>query len=228
MNDAVSQTESQLRLADHIRACAVGEQVVLLDLNRSRYFGLGSGPSKVILQAKETLGVAEDAPLVEPLIRRGLLTNAPRTQQGTSSELPHPEQTFSDTSGVGIRPLDIYRFAFAIAVAKMWLQWRSFHAISRSVQSLQRRCPVPDSDAAVNRAVTQFNRLRPLAFTSQERCLFDSLALVVFLTRQGLPVRWVVGVSTRPFRAHSWVQRRYEVLNDVHEYVRRFTPILVV
>jgi hypothetical protein len=35
-------------------------------------------------------------------------------------------------------------------------------------------------------------------------------------------------VTTRPFGAHSWVQDGTMVLNDQHEHVRGFRPILVV
>ena len=77
-------------------------------------------------------------------------------------------------------------------------------------------------------ALLAYETLRPFVFTAREKCLLDSLALVMFLAKDGLLPRWVIGVRTGPFGAHSWVQCGTTVLNDQHEYVRQFRPILVV
>jgi len=77
-------------------------------------------------------------------------------------------------------------------------------------------------------ALVTYEKLRPLVFTARDQCLFDSLALMNFLADECLFPRWVVGVKTSPFRAHSWVQFGDTVLNDQHENVRRFRSILVV
>ena len=88
------------------------------------------------------------------------------------------------------------------------------------------------TDPAVHESIRvtalAFERLRPLAFSARDRCLHDSLSLAFFLLAQGLSARWVIGVKTNPFGAHSWVQSGRTVLNDQHEYVRAFRPILVV
>jgi len=73
-----------------------------------------------------------------------------------------------------------------------------------------------------------YERLRPFVFTARDRCLYDSLALLGFLAKERHFPRWVVGVKTSPFGAHSWLQSGGTVVNDHHEYVRRFRPILVV
>ena len=85
------------------------------------------------------------------------------------------------------------------------------------------------SDAAsLHIAALKFERLRPFALTARDQCLRDSLALMSFLASMGLRARWIIGVRTRPFGAHSWVQIGDLVLNDHHEHVRAYQPILVV
>lgn len=71
-------------------------------------------------------------------------------------------------------------------------------------------------------------KLRPLLFTAHDRCLHDSLALVNFLASESVSATWVIGVRTDPFAAHAWVQTGDLVLNDQHEHVRRFRPIVTV
>ena len=76
--------------------------------------------------------------------------------------------------------------------------------------------------------VTAFVYLRPLFFTSKDACLLDSLTLVNFLAGYGVFPQWVFGVKTDPFYAHCWVQQGSFVFNDTPDYIRGFSPILVV
>ena len=82
--------------------------------------------------------------------------------------------------------------------------------------------------AAMHAGVAAYEAMRPLLFTARKECLLDSLALMAFLATEDVFPRWVLGVKTGPFGAHSWVQSGSTVLNDQHEHVRQFVPILVV
>ena len=68
---------------------------------------------------------------------------------------------------------------------------------------------------------------RPL-FPWDYRCLFDSLALIRFLSRFRLYPDWVFGVQDDPFSAHCWVQAGPLVLNDDLERVRSYTSIMTI
>jgi hypothetical protein len=80
----------------------------------------------------------------------------------------------------------------------------------------------------IMRLLASFFRLRIWFYTADRRCLFDSLVLSNFLSRKQIPCTFVIGVSTKPFRAHSWVQMGAVVLNDTAEHVQTFTPILAI
>lgn len=235
----------RLRLADHMRACLVDDQVVLLDLNRGRYLGLSGRHAGIVAGVirSETIDAADDAgpraqdrvdrALAAPLLQARILTLAPgpapsqpRQVSSPVASLDVPDTAMEST----ISPPDIFRFLGATAEAALWLRFRSLRSIAEAMAARLSGCEPRRADHAprLTRAVAVFDRLRPLTFTSRGKCLFDSLALMLFLTRQGLSAQWVVGVSHGPFRAHSWVQDGGQVLNDLHEHVRRFTPILVV
>jgi hypothetical protein len=70
--------------------------------------------------------------------------------------------------------------------------------------------------------------LRTWCYTAQRRCLFDSLILAVYLTRGMIPCTFAIGVATKPFLAHAWVQIGDSVLNDTAEHVQDFKPILSI
>jgi hypothetical protein len=85
------------------------------------------------------------------------------------------------------------------------------------------------SDGSTSRAATlalQFERLRPWVPKSG-RCLPNSLMLMSFLRRHGVPAQIVVGVRSFPFEAHCWIQHNGVVLNDTVEHVSWYVPIAV-
>lgn len=137
-----------------------------------------------------------------------------------------------DTQSIklGTRVRQALRFTTSVATAACWLRGRSLQEIASAITArrLRGRSPVSESLESMKPAVETFERLRPLVFTSRSRCLLDSLALMRFLALDGFMPRWVVGVRLAPFAAHSWVQCGPVVLNDQHEFVRQFRPILVV
>src|SRR3546814_11352395 len=75
-------------------------------------------------------------------------------------------------------------------------------------------------------AVAAFKKAAWL-FGETDRCLVQSLATCALLRRQGVPCRFAIGVRSRPFAAHAWVELDAQVVNDDLENVRQFTPILV-
>jgi hypothetical protein len=52
--------------------------------------------------------------------------------------------------------------------------------------------------------------------------------LTVYLTKAKIPCTFVIGVASRPFLAHSWVQIGDSVLNDTAEHTQNFKTILSI
>jgi hypothetical protein len=243
LNASSRISEPRLRLADHVRACQVDGQVILLDLRRSRYAGVGQEQSERLgavvdgwpatrLQTCRADAAADG--LIEPLLAQGLVIRTTEPARCPSTD-PIDEATSSlDVRGEffssRLSTRQLSRFAAATALGPLRLRWSSLSAIVGLVAARRLR---PEATSSVlserlRQSVATFDRLRPLAFTSKDKCLYDSLALVTYLAYEGLYPHWVIGVKTNPFSAHSWVQAGSLVLNDQHENVRVFRPILVV
>ncbi len=237
MNAPQTHSLRHLRVADHVRTCSVGDQVVLLDLKRNRYLGVPQRPWNLVMRA---IGGADAdgqndiaGKLAAPLLQQGFLTSAPAQTAAEPDQvaLPSPLAYLDARDSAPDMRITFRRlsnFLLATALAWLWMKCYTMHSIARRVRDKRQSHEAHDRNERLLNAVAVFERLRPLAFTSRDRCLYDSLALVNFLAREGLTARWVVGVTAQPFRAHSWVQDGGLVLNDVHENVRRFSPILVV
>nr|WP_255719769.1 lasso peptide biosynthesis B2 protein [Pelomonas sp. P8] len=231
------------RLADHVRACRVDDQVILLDLERSKYLGIGharqAGLERAIIDWPAPAGTSQIPPpsadlnsYLKPLLDQGLLTDrgTARPQEAT---LPVPSESINAALTKQTRPqsLDLLTLAWAAWRARIWMRRSSLADIACRVRRLRPR-PLAASETltvdAMHSAVSSYMGLRPFLFTSHDECLRDSLTMVRFLARKRLYPTWVIGVRIRPFAAHSWVQAGHLVLNDVHENVRRYTPILIV
>ena len=120
-----------------------------------------------------------------------------------------------------------------VASALLYSQWAlRMLPIARIVASVCRRKRSRLAAGAVYCDKTAyltmtFLQYRPL-FPRDYLCLFDSLALVRFLSRYDLYPDWVFGVRDDPFSAHCWVQAGAIVLNDHLDNVIGYAPIMTV
>jgi len=240
----VTQSHSKARLADHVRACVVGDQMIFLDLLRSRYIGVG-GPQLPALSA----AILESAPvdhtpvsassveLLDAWVRRlrnqQLLSDAPPCEMQSETVVPEAITSLDtdDEQAAGSDWRTLVRLWRSTWVVSTWLRRRSLADIAERIAALRAQHSGRGGSLevdAMRAAVAAYLRLRPFALTSHDRCLNDSLTLVHFLASQGLFPQWVIGVRIRPFCAHSWVQSGGVVLNDLPERVRAYQPILVV
>lgn len=233
----------RLKLASHVRACESEGNVILLDLRHSRYLGIGASVARSLAsqvdgwpvmseRAGPSAPEADSAGVAPRLVSQGLLTAAsgslPITttiERATTTLSADPE---SAEESIGARR--IANFIMSATITAWWMRCRSLNAIAMAISARHHRIQMPRSASrdVMRDATAAYEKLRPLAFTARDKCLYDSLALVAFLASEGLVARWVIGVKSMPFGAHSWVQSGHTVLNDHHEYVGQFRPILVV
>lgn len=84
-----------------------------------------------------------------------------------------------------------------------------------------------DIDATVQAAMSNLNKVFACD-VSGNRCLTYSLALTILLMRDIPDVRLVVGVRTRPFFSHAWVEVHGKIVNDAVDLRKNLAVILEV
>jgi transglutaminase superfamily protein len=132
-------------------------------------------------------------------------------------------------STVGSR--DVFNFLWAYLWVRGSLALRPFAATVESMRVLKARRR--DGRHAwhfhrVAAMVDVFRRLRPFIFAAEGRCLLHALTLVKFLSRYDFHPEWMIGVTTQPWGAHSWVQWGNFLLDTNPEKVCGYVPILTV
>jgi hypothetical protein len=232
-------------LSPHVRICTLADAAVLLDLRADRYYGLPQRQSaalSLVVRGWPSLAQDESLPcdpwhaeaLAHELAGRGLLTqDGSRGRSAVPVVLPRIEEqlhVWDRADWSAIRAAHCCAFAIAWARATLELRLRRFAQIVASVERRKAgRMEGSSFDQVKARLLMHvFRALRPLFYTTIDRCLLDSLVLIEFLALYGQFPTWVIGVRTGPFAAHSWVQHDQYVLNGAPTFVRAFTPILAV
>jgi len=237
-------------LSPHVHVCVAGKQVVLLDLERDKYLSLASEtpigrwvsgwpatPAEAAAPIESPASPPEsDAEnrLLAQMIAQGLLVKDASLGKDASPAVAEPPEHAMVEYDLNSRPSTtlehLWRVCTAYTSAKWALRRRPIKEVVRAARLRKKQAAALESlDAdSVRPLVMAFVYLRPLFFTSKDACLLDSLTLVNFLAGYSVFPQWVFGVKTDPFYAHCWVQQGGFVFNDTPDYVRGFSPILVV
>lgn len=238
---------SQYLLLRHVYLCLTEDGVIFLDLKRDKYLGLGGVSIRALStvvrgwpvvqgpQDSEIVSQQHATAIAELLSERGVLTRDLGAGKDAAPIAVKPVKAVLRDEEFGDRPFirfgHVVKFVAACAVAASALRWCSLERTVLSVKTKKERYTTPSRSfdlRAAQELLTIFRRLRPFVFTAKNQCLFDSLALVQFLSRYDLYPTWVFGVRTGPFGAHCWVQEGDFVFNAALEHTREFTPILAI
>ena len=235
------------RLADDVFLCLADNRYVFLDLRRDQYLSLNrrntdrviallSGPDTAVSETPEGRNVSgcdKTQRVVQTLVDKGIFVTtgkSGKTVEITTADTP--ESTLL-VEGKDHKPVVRLRHWIMFFRASVKASWKlQFYSMKRTVRSIDRRKRQSEKSCSADHETLRqllaiFCRLRPF-YARKYICLFDSLALVEFLAYYRLYPQWVFGVVAEPFGAHCWVQNDQYVLNDRPEYVRGYTPIMVV
>jgi transglutaminase superfamily protein len=233
-------------LADHVFVCVNGEHLVLLDVKEDRYWALeaaqtsglgplvGGWPVTSAEAAATEAPTPETAAAIEVLRGRGLLTDtSPPGKDATPvAATPPARELITDSEhAASSKEGSWWSFFTACTFAKIALRTWPFERVIRRVRQRKATLGPQAAPLDVERArklVEAFMHYRVFLFSSKNECLYDSLALLEYLARNGIYADWVFGVQTRPFAAHCWAQHGNIVFNDTVEHVSGYTPIMVV
>lgn len=219
------------RLRHGLAFCLIGDTVIFLDATAGRYFGASQQTQISFSRLISDSGRLPDEGdrNLSALISRGYLVESPLPVE---FDIP-PVQDLADNIGTRTFP------STPISLVALVVLWQLLIKVRLQTSSLDRLLDAL-SRRRLNQAPAKFDkRLHALRVSAAfrkaaiflgatDRCLVQSLAMFAVLKRHGVPCRFAIGVRTRPFKAHSWVEFDTLVLNDDIENVLRFNPILVV
>jgi hypothetical protein len=222
------------RLRENLSCCDVDGHLIFLDIAQDRYFKLTGALEKAMRRflAHEDVaptlmgGLAAARILIETLDPAAHATTA-NIRLPTCSAIEQPAAT-SDR-----------RLSAAIVVEVMTTVWWVRHQMKTRVlkeiletagayrnrktgaHEIAASTAPEDNLLWANEQFARARRYVPI----EPICLLDSLSLLRFLSRRGLPANIVFGVTPEPFAAHCWVQAGEMVLNETLSDANAHTPI---
>ncbi|WP_454887822.1 lasso peptide biosynthesis B2 protein [Sphingomonas oryzagri] len=211
-------------ISQHQSFCMIGDRAIFLDLERDRYSQLGTKSSAILSELAHRHRVS--AHDLEFLQDRSLL---PKAKSGstwieTVDGSPPEASSFDEYArpGANMSMMALRQLALTSYTLKRGGILRAVDSI-RQTKSSRHAQPSGETDAIC----AKFNSLMRLVGV-EGRCLLHSLALARWLLRSGCDATLYIGVTTRPFAAHCWVQSDRTVLSDRLERIAPYTPILIV
>lgn len=234
-------------LRENTFVCLAGRHYVILDLLADKYLRVEKGDFEPLAQWTNLSGQLSMYPhgpgngaltdesriLLSELLARGLLTeNLDQANAGLEESVAIPVQTLMwDVESTDLIHClrHVFSFMASAKVAADWLRQPIWKTVNRIIERKRRRAHLSarfniDRTRAL---ISIFCRLRPF-YNRQYLCLFDSLALLIFLAKYDMFPTWVFGVQSEPFAAHCWVQHGEFVLNDTVDRVAVYTPLMAV
>jgi hypothetical protein len=222
-----------------------GDQAILLDLRNDQYLALDGESTRhlglALIERPATAAAtggtlqAVDATIQQLLNRDVLTLDSHDGKPAVAISTPMPTRTLLSPVHIlggsvrASRRIELSRIGPLLGAAmraKLWLRMREIEWIVNTLSRQTARATL--NQPLAEELVSLFFDSRPFLFSARNACLYDSLALLLFLRRFDICPDWVFGVRTGPFAAHCWLQSGNVVLNDSVENVRSYTPIMAV
>jgi hypothetical protein len=235
-----------------IHVCVTAAGSVVLDVRRDKYLGLGREETEMLAEAVPgwpepvwQRSVCRDRrarleavnAMCESLVADGVLERI--CEAKNARVVPVLEDMRKDWISIGDE-LEVHgrmtlrhtvHFLASFCWARGSLAWRPFSRVVEEVRA-RKMCATGGIHAwnirRLAALVDVFRGLRPLVFAAEGRCLLHALTLIRFLSYYQLHPDWVIGVTTQPWGAHSWVQWDNYLLDSNPEKVCGYTPIMIV
>jgi hypothetical protein len=222
--------------------CRVDDRIVILDARTQKYLSLPLECTNVFLLATgqepdcgdtQHSCNAEFNKNLRALVEAGILTTSPPVGRPAAAVRVRCTDSLMGTPYIrdrgSLRTTDL--IAFVRALATVVVQWRKRNFSQLLTNTEQRKLAIlPKKDCAsleqVRDLFARFRCQRVWIYAAADACLFDSLVLSNYLYQYSVSTTLVLGVRSKPFGAHAWIQRRDVVLNDTLENVSRYTPIV--
>lgn len=202
-----------------VHAVCIGDDIMVLDLRTDAYLCLpGAGRSDA------ATAPFDERRLTDILARAGLVLDAPGAPRARP---PRAEADLEDSICGPLQWRDLIEAARASLDLLLTYRGRSLSQLL-ALASAGANTEASRSDHAraleLARAFRRWSVLCPVP----GKCLVRSFMLLRYLQRHGASAVWVFGVRTWPFRAHCWLQVGPVVLDDAHERLVSYSPILAV
>jgi hypothetical protein len=162
-----------------------------------------------------------------------MITKAPRRRQSMQADQLAPpihdatvELALGHDDTVAFRIPSALECGLMMVIVRIALKTAGFARTQRWIRGRVEATPERSTVELAAIATTEYAvAMAGALYPGRALCLEQSLVLYYLLRRQGVPVRFAMGVQAHPFSAHAWVEYRGAPINDVAEHVKHFVGL---
>ncbi len=228
------------QLAPYVFACNTGRHSMFLDLRRDRYLSVPQSQMNELAPCiadwnmptprpdidsapptspKTLIDDLLDAGIIIPLHHESPSPPAHLLRTTIAKQSVFERETPASPNRKWLSAL--YALFYADCLLRSSTLWRIIQMLSSNAEHHRHNL------VEVELLTRHFLSIRPW-YPRNYLCLFDSLALLIFLLRRGIRAQWIFGVREEPFAAHCWVQYDILVLNEYLDKTHLYTPIMII
>lgn len=209
--------------------CFAGDYSIILDLKRDRYLALDAMLHETLKRLATGSEGEGDRPQLETLVSRAILINSDNGTRPSLTPYDVPDRDYRMSAARAARGGVVWavgvRIRVLAALRLSSLETVLTRAVARRDRQLAR---LSQGSKDIALSISASFRASDLLLASQNKCLARSIAMFEILSASGVRASLVLGVSSRPFMAHCWIEQDGMILSDLSDNVRPYTPILIL
>lgn len=212
-----------------VRLAHFRDDLIVLDLTENRFSLIPNMPVERINSFLASAG-STDATLSAALSQHGI-TNDKLPLSAVLSSLENTgllETRWRTPFTPSVRyslPL-LCRSIWTLTMAGLIIKSGGYALVVKALRrNSQNICVTAIRSVGTDEIMAHINKVFIFDF-SNNRCLTYSLTLYLMARRMGLPAKLMVGVRTRPFFSHAWVELDGVIINDDPELREKLSIIL--
>lgn len=200
-------------LPSHVHICRSGDWFVIFDIRADRYFAIADGLGELAEDRRSFTCSSASDDQARKLQAQGLLVASPPSARPTET----PRRSLAATPTV------------AFIASMLWAERaaRGGPTLERALDELRarKRWPASPPKQDLAAAIEEY-AARRIWWPREFVCLFDTLALAIFLMRRGHACDVVFGAKGRPFAAHCWAESAGQILAEDPDFCAGFSEMV--
>lgn len=208
-------------LNDNFKICQYSDDIVILDITNDSYSILENVNSKLICDID--ISIREN---FHQLIEEGVLINS-AIQKAETMRRDYLEERWIKPAIKNAKTniSQLVKTYVKIKTCEYTLSKKGFSGVLHSLQRARHNIKYKPNDEFINEHVMHhLNEAYPYS-NNNSNCLTYSFCLASILTTRNINAKLIVGVRTRPFYSHAWVEVDGNVINDDAELRNKLSVI---
>lgn len=235
----MNEIQQYPKIADHVSHTLIDGEGVLLNQKTGKYLGLnavgtrifemlqsGCTPDQIASQLSDRYKVGEELirrdmqKFLDDAIRHDIVVFSPTSPKPLPTPPAPPQPVISNEApqDISAGPLLVIHAYLLLFIIDCRLKFTKFDAVLKWLNAAKSRKSTSENDSAARHRVLIARVCRAVEtstkfyYRNQKDCLPNAILACYLMKKLGVPVKFCIGVTKFPFKAHAWVEYEEQVV----------------